>query len=258
MENFTGEQAWRDWSFQFKATTRIANETAYHLIETVENEEKEINDVLLLSEEQRSLSSGIFDIFGTLIKGEPHQKLHTSGSSGFEAYEEATGNKHEGNENSIWKISLAGIARKSIKRIAITVNGYQMLIREIRQRSNSGTSSKHAMNNGKKNAENRRELNWRKGRMKDWRKETITMQKMTMTPRQRQRRTTLRQSKARADNLTTEFPFVMGREFPRNEIKMIINQRTETEMQTSETGQRMGEQWESQWRNTMKTGWKHE
>ena len=31
VENFTGEQAWRDWSFQFKATTRIVNEAAYHL-----------------------------------------------------------------------------------------------------------------------------------------------------------------------------------------------------------------------------------
>ena len=47
-----------------------------------------------------------------------------------------------------------------------------------------------------------------------------------------------------------EFPFVMGREIPRNEIRMVINQRTETGIQTSETGQRVGEQWESQWRNT--------
>ena len=46
VENFTGEQAWRDWSFQFKATTRIVNQAAYHLIETAENEEKEINDAL--------------------------------------------------------------------------------------------------------------------------------------------------------------------------------------------------------------------
>ena len=45
-----------------------------------------------------------------------------------------------------------------------------------------------------------------------------------------------------------EFPFVMGREIPRNEIRMVINQRTETGIQTSETGQREGEQWESQWR----------
>ena len=82
-------------------------------------------------------------------------------------------------------------------------------------------------------------------------------------------------SKARADNLATEarggkarteensnkstemineqggeFPFAMGSEFPHNEVKMIISQRTETGIQTSETGHKMGEQWESHWRNT--------
>ena len=41
-----------------------------------------------------------------------------------------------------------------------------------------------------------------------------------------------------------------GGEFPRNEVKMIISQRTETGIQTSETGYEMGEQWESHWRNT--------
>ena len=86
IENFTGEQAWRDWSFQFKATTRIVNEAAYHWIETAENEEKEINDALSLSEEQRSLSSDIFNILGSLITGELLQILYTSGSSGFKAW----------------------------------------------------------------------------------------------------------------------------------------------------------------------------
>ena len=64
-------------------------------------------------------------------------------------------------------------------------------------------------------------------------------------------------NKARADYLATfdsnrheavtemiheqrrEFPLVMGREIPRNEIRMVINQRTETGIQTSETGQRV-------------------
>ena len=45
-----------------------------------------------------------------------------------------------------------------------------------------------------------------------------------------------------------EFPLATGREIPRNEIGMVIDQRTETGMQTSETGQRVGEQWESQWK----------
>ena len=86
VESFTGEQAWRDWSFQFKSATKTANEAAYHLIETAENEEKEIDDALSLSEDERSLSSGIFNILGTLVKGEPLQMLHTSGFSGFEAW----------------------------------------------------------------------------------------------------------------------------------------------------------------------------
>ena len=69
-------------------------------------------------------------------------------------------------------------------------------------------------------------------------------------------------SKARADNLTTEAKGgkarteensnksgaateminEQGGEFPRTEVKMIISQRTETGIQTSETGYEMGEQ----------------
>ena len=86
VESFTGEQAWRDWSFQFKSATKMANEAAYRLIETAEKEEKEIDDALSLSEEERSLSSRIFNILGTLVQGEPLQMLHTSGFSGFEAW----------------------------------------------------------------------------------------------------------------------------------------------------------------------------
>ena len=67
IESFTGEQAFRDWSFQFKSATKTANEAAYHLIETAEKEEKEIDDALSLTEEER--------------KGEPLQMLHTSGFS---------------------------------------------------------------------------------------------------------------------------------------------------------------------------------
>ena len=76
-------------------------------------------------------------------------------------------------------------------------------------------------------------------------------------------------SKARADNIATEakggkarneensnkseaatemineqggeFPFAMGSEFPRNEVKMIISQRTETGIQTSDGGTPIGE-----------------
>ena len=98
VESFTGEQAWRDWSFQFKSATKTANEAAYHLIETAEKEEKEIDDALSLTEEERSLSSGIFNILGTLVKGEPLQMLHTSGFSGFEAWRKLSKRYHDANE----------------------------------------------------------------------------------------------------------------------------------------------------------------
>ena len=81
VESFSGEQVWRDWALQFKSATKTANEAAYRLIETAEKEEKEIDDVLSLSEAERSLSAGIFNILGTLVKGEPLQMLHTSGYS---------------------------------------------------------------------------------------------------------------------------------------------------------------------------------
>ena len=117
VENFNGEQAW----------PRIVNEAAYHLIETAENEEKEINDALSLSEEQRSLSSEIFNILGSLVTGEPLQILYTSGSSGFEAWrklskkynerdlKETTRNEHEGKEDWIWEISWQRL-RNSLSR----------------------------------------------------------------------------------------------------------------------------------------------
>ena len=125
VENFTGEQAWHDWSFQFKATTRIANEAAYHLMETAEKEEKEINDALLLSDEERSLSSGIFNILGTL-KANPSRYCTQADSADSkcggkfskkynERDGETTRNEHEGDEDSIWEF---------IKKIATTVNGY--------------------------------------------------------------------------------------------------------------------------------------
>ena len=86
VENFNGEQACRDWVFQFKSATKTANEAAYQLIETADKEEKEIDDALSLSEADRVLSARVFDILGTLVKGELLQMLHTSGFSGLEAW----------------------------------------------------------------------------------------------------------------------------------------------------------------------------
>ena len=69
VESFNGEQAWRDWAFQFKSATKTANEAAHHLIETAEKEEKEIDDVSSLSEAKRSLSAGIINMIGALSQG---------------------------------------------------------------------------------------------------------------------------------------------------------------------------------------------
>ena len=118
VENFTGEQAWRDWSFQFKATTRIVNEAAYHLVETAENEEKEINDALSLSEEQRSLSSEIFNILGSLITGELLQILYTSGSSGFEALGKLSKRYNERDVKKQQETNMTGIKIRSIWEIS--------------------------------------------------------------------------------------------------------------------------------------------
>ena len=54
VESFSGEQAWRDWAFQFEPATETANEAGCHLIETAEMEEKEIDDVLSLTEAEKS------------------------------------------------------------------------------------------------------------------------------------------------------------------------------------------------------------
>ena len=86
VEVFSGEQAWRDWAFQFKSATKTANEAAYHLLEAAEKEESEIDDNLSLKDAEKSLSAAIFNILGTLVKGEPLQMLHTSGFSGLEAW----------------------------------------------------------------------------------------------------------------------------------------------------------------------------
>ena len=86
VENFNGEQNWRDWAFQFKSATKTAQEDAYYLLEWAEKEQSEIDDDLTLKDPEKNISSAIFNILGTLVKGEPLQMLHTSGFSGLEAW----------------------------------------------------------------------------------------------------------------------------------------------------------------------------
>ena len=326
VENFTGKQEWRDWSFQFKATTRIATETAYHLIETAENEEKEINDALLLSEDQRSLSSEIFNILGSLITGEPLQILHTSGYSGFEAwrklskrYKEGDVKKQQETDMKEMKIRFGRYHGKDCETIYQEDRSYCQWVLDV----DTGNPAVIAFRNFIKarneqweeqcREQKRIELEEREARIEENRraaeaeareKERIMkqirraeMEKERLEERDNHNvkddndatieakaddfKTEEKGSKAKADNLTTEarggkartddlakgakggktrteedsnrheaatemiheqgeeFTFIMGREFPRNEIKMIVKQRTEAGIQTSETGQRM-------------------
>ena len=86
VENFTGEQSWRDWAFQFKSASKMAQQEAYELLIWAEKEETEIDDELGMSPESKVISSALFNILGTVVKGEPPQMLHTSGFSGAEAW----------------------------------------------------------------------------------------------------------------------------------------------------------------------------
>ena len=78
VESFSGEQNWRDWSFHFKSATKMADESAYQLLDWAEKEESDIDDDLM-KDTDKITSSAIFNVLGTLVKGEPLQMLHTSG-----------------------------------------------------------------------------------------------------------------------------------------------------------------------------------
>ena len=85
IENFTGEGSWRDWAFQFKAATKMADAKTYDLIEWAEKEQTEIDDELDLTDETRKRNAGIFNILGTIAKREFLQVLRNSNLSGAEA-----------------------------------------------------------------------------------------------------------------------------------------------------------------------------
>ena len=145
VENFTGEQAWRDWSFQFKSATKTANEAAYHLIETAEKEEKEIDDALSLTEEERSLSSGIFNILGTLVKGEPLQMLHTSGFSGFEAWRKLSKRYSSTTPMRVMQLMMAAInpgKAKGLEEVAIHIDRWEAKVLALSRDFNELLSEK--------------------------------------------------------------------------------------------------------------------
>ena len=336
VENFTGEQAWRHWSFQFKATTRIVNEAAYHLIETAENEEKEINDALSLSEEQRSLSSEIFNFLGSLITSEPLQILYTSGSSGFEAWRKLSKKYNERDLKRQQEMNMKGMKirfgryhgrdcetiyqeDRSYCQWVLTVDTGNPAVIEFRNFIKARNEQWEEQCREQKRIEleeretrieeNRQaaeaEAREKERTMKQIRRAEMENERLeeadnhnakdyndtTAEARADNSTTEKKGGKAKADDFTTEeiggraradylateakgskarneedsnrheavaemiheqreeFPFVMGRQIPRNEIRMVIDQKTETGMQASETVQRIGEQWESQWKN---------
>ena len=323
VENFTGEQAWRDWSFQFKAT-------AYHLIETAENEEKEINDALSLSEEQRSLSSEIFNILGSLIRGEHLQILYTSGSSGFEAWRKLSKKYNERDVKRQQEMNMKGMKirfgryhgrdcetiyqeDRSYCQWVVTVDTGNPAVIEFRNfikarneqwEEQCREQKKIELEERETRIEENRQAAEAEARekeriMKQIRRAEMENERLEETDNHNGKDNNDTMAEARADDSTTEekggkakaddfateetgnkaradylaieaegnkvrteedsnrheaavgmiheqreeFPFVMGREILRNEIRMVIDQRTETGIQTSETGQRVGEQW---------------
>ena len=95
------------------------------MIETAENEEKEINDALLLSEEQRSLSSGTSPDM-------THKRIQRirSMEKAFQEIQrercgETTRNEHEGNEDSIWEISWQRLRDNQSRRSQLLPMGTQ-------------------------------------------------------------------------------------------------------------------------------------
>ena len=307
VENFTGEQAWRDWSFQFKATTRIVNEAAYYLIETAENEEKEINDALSLSEQHRSLSSEIFNILGSLITGEPLQILYTSGSSGFEAwrklskrYNERDVKKQQETNMKEMKIRFGRYHGRDCETIyqedrsycqwVLTVDTGNPAVIEFRNFIKARNEQWEEQCREQKRIElEERETRIEENRqaaetearekeriMKQIRRAEMENERLEETDDHNAKDNNDTMSEAKTDDFTTEETGNKARadylaieakgnkvrteedsyrheaavgmiheqreEFPF--VRMVIDQRTETGIQTSETVQRVGEQWE--------------
>ena len=90
MDTFNGEASWRDWAFQFKSATKMAQQEGYELLEWAEKEQDTIEDELDLKGASTEISSAIFSLLGTMVKGEPLQILYNSNFSGVEAWRKLT------------------------------------------------------------------------------------------------------------------------------------------------------------------------
>jgi len=86
-----GGEHWKDWSFQFRSSTRASSGEAYDILNWAEKETGEITDFLEMdngidAEISERLSGELFNIISTTVKGEPLQLLHNCDFNGAEAW----------------------------------------------------------------------------------------------------------------------------------------------------------------------------
>jgi len=86
-----GGEHWKDWSFQFRSSTRASSGEAYDILNWAEKETAEISDFsemdnLIDEDVAERLSGELFNVISTTVKGEPLQLLHNCDFNGAEAW----------------------------------------------------------------------------------------------------------------------------------------------------------------------------
>jgi len=86
-----GGEHWKDWSFQFRSSTRASSGEAYDILNWAEKETGEISDFsemdnMIDEDVAERLSGELFNVISTTVKGEPLQLLHNCDFNGAEAW----------------------------------------------------------------------------------------------------------------------------------------------------------------------------
>ena len=86
-----GGEHWKDWSFQFRSSTRASSGEAYDILNWAEKETSEISDFsemdnMIDEDVAERLSGELFNVISTTVKGEPLQLLHNCDFNGAEAW----------------------------------------------------------------------------------------------------------------------------------------------------------------------------
>jgi len=86
-----GGEHWKDWSFQFRSSTRASSGEAYDILNWAEKETTEISDFAMMDnlideDVAERLSGELFNVISTTVKGEPLQLLHNCDFNGAEAW----------------------------------------------------------------------------------------------------------------------------------------------------------------------------